>query len=258
MGQIGELLTRIRKKKDLSLREVEQATKIRIKYLEALEQENFKELPGEVYVIGFLRTYCRYLGLEADVIVEEYKKQFSKPEKIEEEIDPTPSYSGNKLPYKLVISIVLGVILLFLAGSLLIGKVYFQSQPASTPTTNERTKVETDNPLNQESQKSQPIDNSQGNNVQTPATGNSSTPVSQGITVKLEIVKGKCWVKVSTDDHIVFTGTLEGPLVKEFSAENEIRMVFGNAGVIKLYRDGQDVGKIGEMGEVITKIFKKD
>jgi len=146
-----------------------------------------------------------------------------------------------------------------LVGSLLISKMYFQSQPASAPTTNEKTLKETDNPIeNQASQGSQPKDNSQGNNVQTPATGNSSVPVSQVVSVKLEIAKGKCWVKVTSDEQVVFTGTLEGPFVKEFTAKNKIRIVFGNAGVVKLYRDGQNIGKIGEMGEVVTKVFDRD
>lgn len=64
MGSLGDTLREARQHRGLSLGEVESATRIRKKYLEALETGDFEALPAPVYVKGFLRTYARYLGLD--------------------------------------------------------------------------------------------------------------------------------------------------------------------------------------------------
>ena len=73
MGRIGEALREARESKNLTLRDAENATKIRMKYLEDLENENFANLPGRAYAIGFLKTYAKYLQIEDQALVEEYK-----------------------------------------------------------------------------------------------------------------------------------------------------------------------------------------
>jgi hypothetical protein len=59
--------------------EVESATKIRAKYLRALENEEWGLLPGPTFVKTFLRTYAEYLGLDARTLVEEYKQRYERP-----------------------------------------------------------------------------------------------------------------------------------------------------------------------------------
>ena len=83
MADIGSKLreTRIRNKIDITT--VEQATKIRAKYLRALENEEWRVLPGPTYVKTFLRTYAQYLGLDAHLLVEEYSALFERPEELE-------------------------------------------------------------------------------------------------------------------------------------------------------------------------------
>jgi hypothetical protein len=56
--------------------QAEQATKIRGKYLRALEEERFDLLPSQTYVKGFLRTYADYLGLDGQLYVDEYNSRF--------------------------------------------------------------------------------------------------------------------------------------------------------------------------------------
>ena len=57
----------------VDISEVETATKIRAKYLRALENDEFAMLPGGTYVKSFLRTYAEYLGLDAQLLVEEFR-----------------------------------------------------------------------------------------------------------------------------------------------------------------------------------------
>jgi cytoskeleton protein RodZ len=71
---IGEVLKRTRTRLKLDIRTVEEQTKIRTKYLRALENEEWETLPGPTYVKGFLRTYASYLGLDADALVDEYRR----------------------------------------------------------------------------------------------------------------------------------------------------------------------------------------
>src|SRR4051812_14791690 len=59
--------------------EVESHTKIRAKYLRALENEEWDLLPGTTFVKTFLRTYGDYLGLDSKMLVEEYKQRYERP-----------------------------------------------------------------------------------------------------------------------------------------------------------------------------------
>ncbi len=70
--KIGRILEQAREERGLSLHQVEQATKIRARYLKELELENFDVLPA-VYVQGSLRTYADYLGLDSEALVQELK-----------------------------------------------------------------------------------------------------------------------------------------------------------------------------------------
>ena len=76
---LGPSLAAARLARGLELRDAEIDTRIRTRYLAALEEENFDALPGEAYAAGFLRTYADYLGLDADVYVEELRRRRGAP-----------------------------------------------------------------------------------------------------------------------------------------------------------------------------------
>jgi cytoskeleton protein RodZ len=77
--RIGETLREARMRRQIDIADVEQATKIRAKYLRALENEEFDLLPGPTFVRSFLKTYANYLGLDARVLVEEYRTHHEEP-----------------------------------------------------------------------------------------------------------------------------------------------------------------------------------
>src|SRR6185436_5150179 len=79
MPEIGETLREARMRRRIDMSEVESATKIRAKYLRALESEEWELLPGPTFVKTFLRTYAEYLELDARLLVEEYKQRFERP-----------------------------------------------------------------------------------------------------------------------------------------------------------------------------------
>jgi Helix-turn-helix domain len=74
--EIGNSLREARLRQGLDFPEVEQATKIRGKYLRALEDEEFEILPAQTYVKGFLRNYAEYLGLDGQLYVDEYNSRY--------------------------------------------------------------------------------------------------------------------------------------------------------------------------------------
>jgi cytoskeleton protein RodZ len=86
MPSIGETLRDARMRQRLDIADVEQRTKIRAKYLRALENEEFGMLPGPTFVKTFLRTYAEMLGLDPHVLVEEYRANYEG----EDDLDVQP------------------------------------------------------------------------------------------------------------------------------------------------------------------------
>ncbi len=93
MPDIGASLREARMRAKIDVSEVEAATKIRAKYLRALENEEWKLLPGPTFVKSFLRTYADHLGLDGKLLVEEYKSRHERPS----EIDLVP-IGGSRRP----------------------------------------------------------------------------------------------------------------------------------------------------------------
>ena len=92
MFEIGNSLRETRLRKELDFPELEQGTKIRAKYLRALEDEAFDTLPSSTYVKGFLRTYAEYLGLDGQLYVDEYNVRYgSGDEMLERRVRGTSS-----------------------------------------------------------------------------------------------------------------------------------------------------------------------
>jgi cytoskeleton protein RodZ len=91
MPTIGDSLREARMREHLDIADVEARTKIRAKYLRALENEEFGMLPGPTFVKTFLRTYAEALGLDPQVLVEEYRATYEPREEAEhlQQLGPT-------------------------------------------------------------------------------------------------------------------------------------------------------------------------
>jgi cytoskeleton protein RodZ len=79
MDEIGSQLREARMRMRIDTGEVELRTKIRAKYLRAMENEEWDLLPGEVYVRSFLRTYADFLGLDSRALLDEFRRRYEKP-----------------------------------------------------------------------------------------------------------------------------------------------------------------------------------
>lgn len=72
-SRVGSVLREARNRRKVDLSEVEAATRIRIRYLRAIENEEWDALPGGVYTRGFIRTYASFLGLDGERLAEDYR-----------------------------------------------------------------------------------------------------------------------------------------------------------------------------------------
>jgi Helix-turn-helix domain/RodZ C-terminal domain len=135
MADIGATLREARMRAKIDINEVERRTKIRAKYLRAMENEEWDLLPGEVYVKSFLRTYGDFLGLDSRQLMDEYKRRYERPS--DHELRPITPRSrerergrrGPLVPPWAVIGLVLVAVV---AALYLIGKP--GGSPSSTAT----------------------------------------------------------------------------------------------------------------------------
>ena len=83
-------------RQNLDIADVERRTKIRAKYLRALENEEWGLLPGPTFVITFLRTYAEYLEIDPRLLVEEYRRRYERP--TPQELTPfSPNRGGRSI-----------------------------------------------------------------------------------------------------------------------------------------------------------------
>jgi len=75
MSSFGETLRRERELRQISLREISEATKINLRYLDALERDDFRHLPGGVFNKGFVRAYAQFIGIDPETMVMAYLEE---------------------------------------------------------------------------------------------------------------------------------------------------------------------------------------
>src|SRR3954447_13062197 len=125
----------------LDITDVEAQTKIRAKYLRALENEDFGMLPGSTFVKSFLRTYAEFLGLDPHLLVEEYRARFDPRE--ESELTPFASAPRGRTrqrpPRRPTWLPVAAAVVAILAVLLVLGLTGGSSDESTTQTTTTRT-----------------------------------------------------------------------------------------------------------------------
>jgi hypothetical protein len=185
--EIGNSLREARLRQHLDFPELEQATKIRGKYLRALEDEQFDVLPAQTYVKGFLRSYAEYLGLDGQLYVDEYNSRFVVGE---EDAPSRPRRSAP--PQSRGVQVQSRVVLLTLLGIASVTALVIVAWTRGEP------------------QKREPV--GLGTTpAQTPVVAKprvTPTPVRMIVTAK----RGNCWLEVhsgSATGRILFQGTLE-------------------------------------------------
>jgi cytoskeletal protein RodZ len=186
--EIGNSLREARMRRGLDYPELEQATKVRAKYLRALEEEEFEILPAPTYVRGFLRAYADYLGLDGQLYVDEYVSRYlpeaeEAPLRVRRSARPRPS----RRPESNVLLV--GLLAIGLITALVIGAWKFGGQGQKTGL--------------------QSLDTARVVRRSKPV---GLAPPNSVAKIVLTAAHGSCWVSVhagSSTGPILFEGTLE-------------------------------------------------
>ncbi|MGB9184575.1 MAG: RodZ domain-containing protein [Solirubrobacteraceae bacterium] len=134
MAEIGARLREARMHAKIDINEVEVSTKIRAKYLRAIENEEWDLLPGEIYAKSFLRTYGEFLGLDTRQLLDDFRRRYENP--ADQELRPIAPLGsrererqsrGPLIPPWLIVGVVLIIIVVTLY---VVGK----SATSNTPT----------------------------------------------------------------------------------------------------------------------------
>lgn len=243
MGEIGEILKSAREKKGISLREAEEDTKIRYKYLEALEEENFDVIPGTVYTKGFIRNYANYLGLDGDQLLAAFKELYREQDEDapREELVHSPSTDIMRPRFwvYVMIFVALVAILLFVVLNRSVKHDNSNIEQA-------KPKVGT---VKKPSKSVQPV-------KKTPSVNPQQTPAQiQGVRVDMSVTGKASWVRVEVDGAFNFSGTLTTGMTKSFQGKKSVKVRFGNAPDVSIKVNGVDKGIIGGGKRVLTEEF---
>lgn len=247
--EFGQTLKEAREKRGLTLEAAEEATKIRRRYLKALEEENIKLLPEEVYSVGFLKNYARFLGLDPEPLVHELKNLY--PPTREEPLEYVPPVQA---PLRRRRPFLLAVVILIAAA--LAVYLFREAPPANEPP------PAYEPPAAEEDTSVPPPANPDpaGTGVFLPEDTGQETGPPEGLTVELavpDLPRADCWVQVWVDGQEVFQGTMTSGQVKVFEAGELVEVTMGDAGELKVKVNDQDLGLQGKPGEVVRKrVFK--
>lgn len=250
---IGEILKRAREERGLSLEEVAEKTKIRYRYLEAIEKENFDIMPGYVYVKGFIRNYARFLGLNPEALVALFTERCAGEQPPAEIVaGARPENEKRYLLLRKPLFYVLGVVIL----CLVLG-IYALQQSALFSQERENTPAPADVYGQHSSEPAlpsprQPVQPASPQMV--PAT-REETPEQKGVNLVLNVVKDSCWVSVVVDGETKFTGELMANQKKSFFGKERIQVKLGNAGAVQVQLNGRDLGYLGGRWEVVKREF---
>jgi cytoskeleton protein RodZ len=191
--EIGNSLREARLRQSLDFPEIEQGTKIRAKYLRALEDEQFDVLPAQTYVKGFLRSYAEYLGLDGQLYVDEYNSRFvvGEEESYARPRRSAPPSRGVHVQSRVVLLTLLGIA----AVTALVIVAWTRGEPESK----------------------QPA----GLGSATPSSP-AAQPTTSTDLVRLIVTakRGNCWLQVhrgSVTGRILYQGTLERGQKKLFT-----------------------------------------
>lgn len=230
---IGEELRSARTRKGYSFEYVEDVTKIRAKYLQALEENNFDVLPGPVYAKAFLRTYSKFLELDTDEIMNEYNGLTNEttPTPIENSApDVVDSVESSSKKWRYIVAGLAVIALIAFNTFYNTGNRLQDNKPEIPNTAQQQTTPSEDIP------KSQPDDKQQ-------------QPV-QGVRVVLKVTDTPSWMQVEADGSTVFSGTVRPGEMKDFQAQEKILLHVGNAGAVQVNVNGKELGRLGENGKV--------
>jgi cytoskeletal protein RodZ len=281
-AKIGRILEQKRKEKGLSLDEVEKATKIRKRYLDGLEREEYAVLPAGVYARGFLKTYANYLGLDGEALSRQLKSR-RKPRReqginyntdaengFEEPlIAPTGLQGTEKRRFPTSAAVTLLVAVLVLA--VVIGALYFvgrgveasrsgkdnppPAQPAENPPKQGQEKVASKEGATEAGAQNNEAAGSEKDASNTGAEDAQQSAPPDTLRVSIRVSDRPSWLLIRTDGTPVYEQVAEPGFSRTFEADRRLYIKGGDAGAVTMEINGQDAGTLGQPYHIGEKNF---
>jgi len=256
MPSLGNRLRQVRLERGVPLSEIAAETRIGVRYLEALENEDLKVLPGAIFARSFARQYARFVGIDEAEIEDDIQSLFHNedeaiaPASAENRpirVEPLPEMTTRGASRMRKLWSVAGLLAAVVASTgLYIGWQRVQQyrlEPApGEPVATLPVKAPTPLPIPTEAT-AEPL----------AALATREVPVPQvtgpGMAVRL-VASEKTWVSISANGKNVFSGILQANEVRNLTGVERARMVVGNAGGLQVLTDGKSIGPIGPPGQV--------
>jgi cytoskeleton protein RodZ len=287
---LGEWLRQRRQELGFSLEEAQEATRIRARFLEALESEDLASLPNPVVARGFLRNYAVYLGLDPQEAADRFSRIAGpvQPEILAPQETPPPAggtfhpvvlhdQQGKNLRWWLLAGL---LIVLAVGSGLLLWKGYptvsgwvsrtiasVQKAPAGRATAT-ALEIATQTPTTAATRSPMPATTTPTRATPTleltvtpmvtpSLSPTPSAPVYTGIFLEL-VFSDTSWIQVTTDGVRQFQGELTAGTYQSWYAEERIELRIGNAGAVSATINGQNLGTLGAPGEVVDRAYEKE
>ena len=233
----GDQLKREREMRGVSLEEISAATRISTRFLEALEKEQWDQLPGGVFRRGFIRSVARFLGLDGDALISEYELQT-------QDNSPghaTPGASSDIPRNYRPAAVAVAILAVLLAGG------WFAYQHFA-PGIHARLHMQQPAPATGiPASPAQPDPNASS---ATSSATSAATPGDASTPLDLKIQAGKpSDLKVIADGKPVFDGHIAADEMKQFSAHDTLEITASDSSSLFLELNGQTVPPIGMPGQ---------
>ncbi len=290
MTDIGQLLRQTREAQELSLADVEEQTRIRQRYLNALESGDWDDMPNDVVARGFLRTYTRLLGLDEDEVLSQLEAtqppittDAAITDEAVTEAVATPGYHPIELDLyensihrsqrtrrwfglSLIPVIILAYLIYQFALPLLLdrsnGSVAAATPvatlpPEGTPPATPQIVIgETPTsplPISSPTPDATTATAPESTSTSEPTPTTTATPARQ-LVLEMNVVLFS-WVQISTDGEIVEEALLREPYQGRYVAYTQLELLTGNAAGVELTLNGEPLPPMGEPGEIVALIW---
>jgi cytoskeletal protein RodZ len=238
---LGALITKSRTDAHLSLEDLARATNIPITLLRAMENDNFAKCGGETYARGHLRNMAAKLGIDDRIFLDLFESEVTAPVKPIRELlnenNVTMPYQEPKRVSWKVLAFSSAAALILFGGAQIIFSNLDNSNSADPIVTNSAS------PSNSVAMLTSP--------------SQTTPPVTPGkVTVEVIASRGTSWLYVTDENGVSnFSGQIRIGDRQVFNQSAQVNLRVGNAGVVDISVDGQNVGSIGANGEVVNLTY---
>jgi len=234
----------------VSLEEISAATRISTRFLEAIENEQWEQLPGGVFNRGFIRSIARFLGLDEDSLVAEYALETQAESENVSAAPPLAEIPRNWRPLALFLAgllLAVGLLAYLFLGARIAS--WFHHRPAGTALHTAGTDATsvTFSLAGPEAGNKSPV--ASGNPASAAAGAPPGSEAPGALVLKVEAGK-PTQVKILADGKIVFDGAVHANDVQRFRAQQAFEVTASDASALLLELNGQTVPPIGPPGQL--------